>query len=139
MFFDKNWRTWRRCRVVVNAVSEYLAPKYELHALAGKHIRDAEGLPNKKALGYLAGFTEAAMRERNLDPGPTKYSYGVLKTVFERIWGAETGNEYLECWVHNMNDPDTLAGYKLGVDDCLFVSRTGMKGFLGQLGDCWKS
>jgi hypothetical protein len=33
---------------VVNAVSESLAPKHELYALAGKHIRDAERLPNKR-------------------------------------------------------------------------------------------
>jgi len=124
---------------VVNAVSDYLAPKYELYALVGKRIKDAEELPNKKALGYLAGFTETALRERNLFSGPIKYSYGVLRTVFERIWGAELGYKYLECWINNMNDPETLAGYELGVDDCLFVSRTGTKDFLGQLGDCWQS
>jgi hypothetical protein len=66
---------------VVNAVSESLAPKHELYALAGKHIRDAERLPNKRlSVIRLDTLKRPCAREALIPARPS------TPTVFSRLW-----------------------------------------------------
>jgi hypothetical protein len=136
VFLDKDWRTRRRYQVVINAVTAFLDPKFKLYAAAGCQISDEKGNLIRMPIGYLAGFTQMAMREKKLEhKGP--YAFGTLKLVFQKIWGSEIGNKCLDCWIGNMNDAQILAGYKLGVDDCMAASRLGLGGLL-RLGECWR-
>jgi hypothetical protein len=127
VFLDKDWRTRRRYQVVIDAVTAFLDPKFKLYAAAGHQISDPKGTLIRMPIGYLVGFTEMAMREKKLEHKGA-YAFGTLKLVFQKIWGPETGNECLDCWIDNMNDAEVLAGYKLGAEDCMAASRLGYAG-----------
>jgi hypothetical protein len=119
---------------VTEAVGAFLLPKYKLYMLAGRTIKNATGGPNKKAIGYLAGFAEMTMRERHLELGGVM-AFGTIKAIFFEVWGVEEGDEYLTVWIENVNHPETLKGYRLGVEDGMHANRFPLG--LRRLGECW--
>ncbi len=135
MTFGDERLTRKQYAEVVEAVAAFLSQKYQLYALAGHPIRDADGNPNKKAIGYLAGFTEMAMREKGLELGEV-LAFGTIKAVFLKVWGSEAGDEFLTCWSGSINEPETLVGYRLGMEDCRHSTCFPLG--LGRLGLCWE-
>ena len=67
-----------------------LEPRCELNALAGWRITNEEGVQNLKALGYVMGFAEMAIKSRTWN-GKTRT--GMLSSIacFSRFGGMMKG------------------------------------------------
>jgi hypothetical protein len=96
---------------------------YKLLKLTGKNIETDKGI-NKQALGYLEGFTKAAMREQQLDVASER-AFAVFRMFYEKVFGRETGERYLEYWTNSISDAETQNGVEIGALDFSSFSNTG--------------
>jgi hypothetical protein len=85
MFFTSKSKIRKRYDQLGKNVAAVLNAKYQLLATIGKHV-DENGVLNKRAVGYGAGFTAQALASYKLDSNEL-YHFGVTKMVFEGVWG----------------------------------------------------
>ena len=112
------------------AISTFDA-QYKLLKLVGKNIETKKGI-NKRALGYLDGFIKAAMREKQLDIA-SEHAFAVFRMIYERVFGKESGENYLGYSTDSISDDETQNGVEIGAFDFSFWSQTGRepKGWYG--------
>ena len=123
MPFSKRWRTARKYKAVVRRSVSIFDPQYKLLKLTGKNIEIDKGI-NKRALGYLEGFTKAAMIAQQLDVA-SEHAFAVFRIFYETVFEKEAGERYLEYWTRSINDDETQNGAEIGTLDFSIFSNTG--------------
>lgn len=83
----------------------------------GRPLEDGTGKINQKALGYIYGFTDAALQRRALTIDH-EYGYAVLAGILNRYWPGK-GGDYLLYLAKNMHDPEIVGGITYGGQEYL--------------------
>src|SRR5690348_12251246 len=78
----------------------------------GRSVEDATGNLNKKALGYIYGFTDAALQSRDLSIDH-EYGGATLVEIYNQLWPGKGGN-YYKYLVDHIQDADIIGGIAYG-------------------------
>ena len=84
--------------------------------VSGPRIEDANGQFNRKALGYVYGFVDAALRYRGIDMADASVGVQFLYLVFNRLFKDNNrARAYTDFLIQNAaNDPTVMLGVMHG-------------------------
>lgn len=78
----------------------------------GRAIEDVNGNLNKKALGYIYGFVDAALQSRALTID-NEYGSSVLVGIYNQLWPGEGGN-YYKYVIDHIPEAELIGGIAYG-------------------------
>ncbi len=109
-FIGKREQTRKRYRDTMHAVIKVFSISDAI--AGGKNLEDESGNINRKALGYIYGFTDAALQRRGLsidnEDGYT-IILGVLNSLYEG-----RASKYFTFLAEHLKDPETTGGIFYG-------------------------
>jgi hypothetical protein len=120
--FTRRWRTARKYNAIRDEVVRTFDAQYKLLAHMGKGIEAEKGI-NNRALGYLGGFIQSAMRVQLLD-AMNQDAFATFASVYEKLWGKRTGSRYFAHWIRVLNDEEARNGRAIGIEDYWHCMRT---------------
>jgi hypothetical protein len=102
--------------------------KAQMTVAAGISIEDEHGSPKRKALGYVYGFIDAALRVRGQDMADLSIGVPVTYQVIRALW-PENVNKYMDFLVKNINsDALMITGVMHGGQQYLDYRKAGTAG-----------
>ena len=95
---------------VADLIAEMLAVQVDI---GGGSIENAEGQIIRKAIGYIYGFADCALRNIGQDMGDASVGVPVIYQVLRRLF-PEKAEEYVTFLIDNMSDERVLLGMMTG-------------------------
>jgi hypothetical protein len=95
------------------AISDML--KIQLAVAKGYSIADGQGNVNVRALGYIYGFIDGALRTIGQDMSDLSIGVPVTFQVLSHLFGSQDASKYIQHLVDNVNsDPVMMSGIMSG-------------------------
>lgn len=103
-------RTRVKCQTAVDLATNVLRMSLEISG--GADIEDEHGAINRKALGYIFGFTDAVLQNRKLEITGRDGQY-VLACVINALYPGKAGG-YISFLKHHIQDAEIVGGAVYG-------------------------
>ena len=109
--------------------AELLSPLLEMQRIAAVNysIEDSEGHPNRKALGYIYGFIDAALQTIGQDMSDISIGGPIFYQVLNNLFPGH-GQDYTKYFIDHMEDETTTLGVMTGGQQYLKYHKPGSEG-----------
>ncbi len=96
--------------------------------VGNRSIEDSEGCLNRKAIGYIYGFIDAALTTIGQDMSDTTIGVPITFHVLDRLFPGQ-GNKYTQFLIDRMGkDPEVTLGAQHGGQQYIDFTKPGCKG-----------
>ena len=95
---------------IYNMTSHVIGAQFTISG--GRSIEDSSGNYNKRALGYIYGFIDAALQSRGLT---IDHEYGIaaLVGIYNQLWPGK-GSDYCKYVIDNIPEAELVGGIAYG-------------------------
>lgn len=109
--------------------AQLISPLLEMQRIAAGNcsIEDSEGNPNRKALGYIYGFIDAALQTVGQDMSDVSIGVPILYQVLNSLFPGR-GEDYTKYFIDHMEDEVSTLGVMTGGQQYIKYHKPGSKG-----------